>query len=73
MKRSNTGNLLPAGLDVYDEDPLPSDSRLRELENVTLSDHAAWYSEESIIELKTKAARNVVEFLKGEKPSYRVN
>ncbi len=67
------GKLAAAGIDVYNEDPLRSDSPLRTLDNVTLTDHAAWYSEESIVELKTKAARNVVEVLSGKKPSYRVN
>ncbi|MBI9107432.1 MAG: C-terminal binding protein [Spirochaetales bacterium] len=67
------GKLAAAGLDVYSEDPLSLDSPLRTLENITLTDHAAWYSEESIIELKTKAARNVIEVLNGKEPSYRVN
>ena len=67
------GKLAAAGIDVFDEDPLPLDSPLRTLENITLSDHAAWYSEESIVELKTKAARNVLEVLQGRQPSYRIN
>ncbi|MDC7227729.1 MAG: C-terminal binding protein [Spirochaetales bacterium] len=68
-----SGKLAAAGIDVYDEEPLSADSPLRRLENVTLTDHAAWYSEESIIELKTKAARNVVEVLSGKEPQYKVN
>ncbi len=68
-----SGKIAAAGLDVYNNDPLPHDNPLRQFENVTLTDHAAWYSEESIVELKTKAARNVLEVLKGISPSYRVN
>ena len=68
-----SGKLAAAGLDVFNDDPLPSDSPLRRFENVTLSDHAAWYSEESIVELKIKAAMNVVEVLSGREPSYKVN
>jgi D-3-phosphoglycerate dehydrogenase len=62
-----------AGLDVFETEPLPADSPLRKLENVVLSDHAGWYSEESVPELKTKAARNVAAVLAGGKPAYPVN
>lgn len=68
-----SGKLAAAGIDVYSEEPLRPDSPLRKLENVTLTDHAAWYSEESIVELKTKAARNVADFLTGKQSPNRVN
>lgn len=67
------GGLAAAGLDVFETEPLPADSPLLKLDNVTLSDHSGFYSEESIVELKTKAARNVLEVLKGGKPIYPVN
>lgn len=72
-KALKSGKLAAAGIDVYNEDPLSAESPLRELDNITMTDHAAWYSEESIVELKTKAARNVIEVLSGAQPSYRVN
>ncbi len=67
------GRINSAGLDVFEKEPLPGDSPLRTLDNVILSDHTGFYSEESIVELKTKAARNVLEVLKGGKPIYPVN
>lgn len=67
------GRIAGAGLDVFESEPLPADSPLRRLENVTLSDHAGWYSEESIVELKTKAAQNVAAVLTGGRPAYPVN
>jgi D-3-phosphoglycerate dehydrogenase len=67
------GRLAGAGLDVFEREPLPADSALKEMDNVVLSDHASWYSEESVVELKTKAARNVAAVLSGEKPHYPVN
>ena len=67
------GKIAAAGIDVYKTEPLPEASPLRSLDNITFTDHAGWYSEESIVELKTKAARNILEVLKGNKPVYPVN
>jgi D-3-phosphoglycerate dehydrogenase len=68
-----SGRLAGAGLDVFEKEPLPADSPLRELDTVVFTDHAGWYSEESVVELKTKAARNVAAVLAGGKPPYPVN
>ncbi len=62
-----------AGLDVFEKEPIPNNSPLLKLDNVTLSDHTGWYSEESLKELKTKAAINVLAVLKGGQPIYPVN
>jgi len=62
-----------AGLDVFETEPPLPESPLRKLDNVVLSDHAAWYSEESMAELKTKAAQNIVAALTTGKPIHHVN
>lgn len=67
------GRIAGAGLDVFAREPIPAESPLRRLDNVILTDHAAWYSEESVVELKTKAARNVAAVLAGGRPVYPVN
>jgi D-3-phosphoglycerate dehydrogenase len=67
------GTIAYAGLDVFEEEPLPATSPLARLDNVILSDHAAYYTEESLVELKTKAARNVREVFEGRPPLYPVN
>ena len=67
------GKVAAAGIDVFAQDPLPMNSPLRSFDNVTLTDHAAWYSEESIVELKTKAAKNVAQVLSGKPAVNRVN
>jgi D-3-phosphoglycerate dehydrogenase len=68
-----SGRLGGAGLDVFETEPLPAHSPLRRLDNVVFTDHAGWYSEESEVELKTKAARNAAAVLTGGKPPYPVN
>ncbi len=67
------GVINGAGLDVFENEPLSMESPLRKLDNVILSDHTGWYSEESKEELKTKAALNIAAVLKGGKPVYPVN
>jgi D-3-phosphoglycerate dehydrogenase len=67
------GRLLAAGLDVYESEPLRQDSPLRGLDNVVLTDHAAWYSEQAIADLQRKAAEEVARALRGEKLLHQVN
>jgi D-3-phosphoglycerate dehydrogenase / 2-oxoglutarate reductase len=67
-----TNQIACAGLDVFCNEPLEKESELRGLDNVTLVDHAGWYSEEAMVELKTKAAQNVAEALAGKTPTYVV-
>jgi len=68
-----SGKITGAGLDVFETEPIPENSPLLKLDNVILSDHTGWYSEESKVELKTKAALNILAVLKGGKPIYPVN
>ncbi|MGQ9661669.1 MAG: C-terminal binding protein [Kiritimatiellia bacterium] len=67
------GRIACAGLDVFEHEPIEPDNELLRLENVTLTDHAGWYSEEAMVQLKTSAARNVATVLQGEKPRHCVN
>jgi D-3-phosphoglycerate dehydrogenase len=65
--------LAGAALDVCETEPLPRDSRLRRFENVILTPHAAWYSEEAQNDLQRKAAEEVVRVLKNQKPRCCIN
>jgi D-3-phosphoglycerate dehydrogenase len=60
--------LFGAGLDVFETEPPERSNPLFELPNVVLSDHAGWYSEESIAELQRKAAEKVARILSGRPP-----
>jgi D-3-phosphoglycerate dehydrogenase len=60
------GWINSAGIDVYEREPVEADCPLFELDNVVVTDHAGWYSEDSQIELQTKAAVNVLQALAGE-------
>lgn len=68
-----TGVINSAGIDVHEQEPVPPDYPLFELDNVILSDHVGWYSEESQVELQTKAAQSVVDILEGRPPRNVVN
>lgn len=59
----SSGRLAGALLDVYEKAPLPADHPLRALENVTLTPHVAFYSEEALLDLRRLAAEAVKEHL----------
>lgn len=65
--------IFGAGIDVFEQEPPGKDHLLFALDNVVLSDHTAWYSEESIADLQTKAAEEVARVLQGEPPRHWVN
>lgn len=67
------GVIAGAGIDVLPTEPPPADSPLLSLENLILTPHAAFYSEESLIDLKTQAAEEVARVLSGRRPASPVN
>jgi D-3-phosphoglycerate dehydrogenase len=67
------GLISGAGLDVLEKEPPDPENPLLEMENVLLSPHVGFYSEESIRELKCRTAENVSDVLTGRWPKSVVN
>lgn len=66
-------HLKAAGLDVFEEEPLPLTSPLLELERVVLTPHVAWYTEQSYEELKRRTIENVIDVCQGKHPRNILN
>lgn len=62
-----------AGLDVFETEPLSADHPLTALDNVVLTPHAGYYSEESLRELKTRPVENAADVLAGKMPRNILN
>ena len=73
LEALRSGRLLAAGLDTHNCEPLGTDSPFCALDNVVLTDHAAYSTVEGVQELKEKAAQNVIDVLTGKTPKYPVN
>jgi len=54
-----------AGLDVYDQEPLPADHPLRRLDNVVLTPHLGYVTVENYREAYGQAVENIRSFLAG--------
>jgi D-3-phosphoglycerate dehydrogenase / 2-oxoglutarate reductase len=68
----DAGQLAGAALDVMTKEP-PTRSPLLGRPNVIITPHTSFYSEESLNDLETKAAEEVVRVLKGQAPKNPVN
>jgi phosphoglycerate dehydrogenase-like enzyme len=60
------GTIAGAGLDVYDEEPLPRDHPLRRLPNTVLTPHLGYVTEETYRVFYGQALEDVEAFLRGQ-------
>ena len=61
-----------AALDVLEQEP-PTDSLLLGRNNVIITPHIAFYSDEALLDLQAKATEEVVYVLSGQAPKNPVN
>ncbi|MFR4987907.1 C-terminal binding protein [Anaerotruncus colihominis] len=66
LQALQAGQIAGAGLDVLAQEHIEKDNPLLQLDNVIITPHAAWYSEEAEFTLLTSAAEEVVRGLNGE-------
>jgi len=62
-----------AGLDVFQQEPPPSDNELLRLDNVILTPHSAALTKEATIRMAVEAAKAVVDYFEGRRPKYIFN
>jgi D-3-phosphoglycerate dehydrogenase len=67
------GLIAGAGLDVFEEEPLPPSHPLLQCPSAVLTSHTAWYSEASVSRLQQLAAQEAVRGIKGLPLMNRVN
>jgi D-3-phosphoglycerate dehydrogenase / 2-oxoglutarate reductase len=60
-------------LDTVDPEPLPNPHQLRDRDNVIITPHVAWYSEQAMVGLQAGAPNEVRRVLSGEWPVNVVN
>jgi D-3-phosphoglycerate dehydrogenase len=65
--------IVGCALDTVDPEPLPNPHPLRGRENVLISPHTAWYSEQALVGLQAGAPNEVRRVLLGEWPVNVVN
>jgi phosphoglycerate dehydrogenase-like enzyme len=64
IERLRSGKLI-AGLDVYDQEPLPADHPLRDLPNTVLTPHLGYATREVYGQFYRESVENVIAFLDG--------
>ena len=68
-----SGQIAGAGLDVLVDLAPPPNDRLFQLDNVLVSPHTAFFSQEAVLELEQRAAGEVASVLQGKMPDNLVN
>ncbi|MDV7105139.1 C-terminal binding protein [Vibrio sp. TH_r3] len=69
----NENRIHAAGIDVFETEPVPLENPLLTLQNAICTDHTAWFTEESVVELQHKGAKEVLRVFEGSEPASWVN
>lgn len=62
-----------AGLDVLPQEPPETNDPVLSQQNIVLTPHVAFNSQESVLELQRTAAMQVTQVLQGKRPEHIVN
>ena len=73
VRALDAGRIAGCALDTTDPEPLPDSHPLRGRDNVIITPHAAWYSEQAMVGLQAGAPSEVRRVLTGEWPVNVVN
>jgi D-3-phosphoglycerate dehydrogenase len=68
-----SGIVRGAALDVLVKEPPNFDNPLLSLDNVLVTPHVAFYSEDAMSEVRSRSAQEVIKVFKGELPNHIVN
>ena len=68
----DAGELAGAGLDVLPTEPPVADDPIVGRDDVVITPHTGFYSEEALLDLQTTVASDVASVLAGEAPKYPV-
>ena len=71
-RAKNAGEIAGAGLDVLPEEPPAKDNSLLGRDDIVLTPHTGFYSEEALLDLQVTVATDVATILSGENPKYPV-
>ncbi len=72
-KALKRGQIAGAGLDVFEQEPIPMDNPLLELDNVVVAPHISSASHETRSRMAEMVAENLVSFFEGRVPPNLVN
>ena len=67
------GSIAGAGLDVMESASPPEDHPMFGLDNVIITPHVAFLSQQSVLELEVRTAKATVDVLQGRMPEFLVN
>jgi D-3-phosphoglycerate dehydrogenase / 2-oxoglutarate reductase len=73
VRALDAGRIAGCALDTTDPEPLPDPHPLRQRDNVLITPHAAWYSEQALVGLQAGAPGEVRRVLSGQWPLNVVN
>lgn len=73
IKALQEGKIAAAGLDVTEQEPAAKDNPLRAMENVILTPHTAYYSDEAYVESRRRVGQEIAAILTSKRPRNCVN